>query len=296
MSTSSTKSLSQTKKTDAEKAPTVRKQSPQFNHRGEDSAPHLPIPSEAPVPMSPEPNSVAATTDGADEEDYAIVGRQDLNADGKLEALYEAKRERKERKAENEARERIFGKDNPGTPGKARSRSPSTRSAESGQLSVSATQRGRTRSGQRKVRVTSSSPVAAPRSSPNAQSSTSHLSQFIQNPEIILEAASLRVEHENQHRVIQMVCNELAEHRAIATNTLEEAAVYQQLWEQGKHHQAADRNFAVHHMSQIAQDAYSEHELLAEQLAQAEYRIQHEAGVNSAIMYQSENAIAQLFL
>ena len=161
MSTSSTKISSQT---NAEKAPTVRKQSPQMNHRGEDSAPHLPIPSEAPIPMSPEPNSVAATTDGVDEEDYAILHRRDLSPDGKLDALYEVQRERKERKAENEARERIFGKDNPGTPGKARSRSPSTRSAESGHMAIPATERGRTRSGQRKVRVTSASPVAAPRS------------------------------------------------------------------------------------------------------------------------------------
>ena len=114
-------------------APTVRRRSPQVTYRGEGSSSVLPPSQEAlepPVPMSPVPKlSEDAVQSGAKTVFDKVNARSDLMAEEKLETMLQMHGENQKRKAADEARERVFGPRNVETPGKTRSRSPSTREA-----------------------------------------------------------------------------------------------------------------------------------------------------------------------
>ena len=112
--------------------PTVRRPlGPQVTHRGEGSNYVLPASHQAlepPVPMSPDPKpSEDAAETGAETEFEMINNRSDLTADEKLDTMLQARSEEQEKKAADEARQRVFGTRNVETPGKNRSRSPSNR-------------------------------------------------------------------------------------------------------------------------------------------------------------------------
>ena len=151
MSTTTLTSSTQ-KSSDSSGAPQVRRQSPQLTHRGQGSLGTSPrttqseehfnsyLPknsklSEPPVPMSPEPTSEAADDDGTDVM-FEIVKQRNLTEDDKLDACLRINQEAKDRKAVNEARTRIFGREDPDTPTKTRSRSPSIRATESDSMVI----------------------------------------------------------------------------------------------------------------------------------------------------------------
>ena len=128
---SSTSTSRTTKVVKDDGVPTVRKRSPQVTHRGKGSNYVLPASQKAlepPVPMSPDPKpSEDAAETGAETEFEMINNRSDLTADEKLDTMLQMRSEDQEKKAADEARERVFGTRNVETPGKNRSRSPSTR-------------------------------------------------------------------------------------------------------------------------------------------------------------------------
>ena len=82
-----------------------------MTHRGEGSVsyhPTNPTPSETPIPMSPEPMSGAAAQAGDDEE-YEVVRPPILTPDEMLDSLLLQQKERQDKKAANEAGDRIYG-------------------------------------------------------------------------------------------------------------------------------------------------------------------------------------------
>ena len=128
---SSSRPTSRTTRTTRDGTPTVRRRSPQVSHRGEGSNPVLPPSQQAldpPVPPSPVPKSSEdAAQSGANTAFERVNARTDLMADEKLDAMLQMHGDDQRRRAADEARERVFGPRNAETPGKTRSRSPSTR-------------------------------------------------------------------------------------------------------------------------------------------------------------------------
>ena len=122
---------SSTSTTKGRDVPQLRKRSPQFTHRGEGSNYVLPAGQSAlepPVPMSPAPNpSENAAQPGAQTEFDMVNARSDLTADEKLDTMLQMQGEEQRKRATEEAKQRVFGTRNAETPGKRRSRSPSSR-------------------------------------------------------------------------------------------------------------------------------------------------------------------------
>ena len=104
-------SSTRTTKADTDDNTDTRRSTPQVTHRGQGFATHLPTnpkPSETLVPMSTEPLLSETAAENGTDEDCEIIRRRDLSADGKLDAILLLQKERKEREAENEARNIIF--------------------------------------------------------------------------------------------------------------------------------------------------------------------------------------------
>ena len=127
-STSTSRTIKANKK---DGAPSTRKGNPQVTHRGKGSNYVLPTSQQAlepPVPMSPDPNSSEhAAKTGVETEFDKVNTRSDLMADEKLDAMLQMHGENQQKKAADEARERVYGTQHAETPGKNRSRSPSNR-------------------------------------------------------------------------------------------------------------------------------------------------------------------------
>ena len=185
-----------------------------------------------------------------------------------MDVLLQKQEERKSFKAEEEARERVFGsRKAPDTPGnKARSRSPSARAADtmsdiqprktraprsqSPRFPADQTQYGpieprkRQQSRPKQPQATIASPAESIRTAVPAASPA--ISPFsITTDEIsaaAIEASRLQSAYFHQQRMMEHICVEAAEHRNMLGETMKEAAQYKQLYEHGKQLHEIDNN------------------------------------------------------
>ena len=120
----------------------IRRQSPNMSHRGEGDQTYLPskpIPSDQPVPSSPDPMASDTAANTGIDDDFVFLDQRNWSADERMDQLLKHHAEEKALRAEREAHQRIYGSRTLETqaegsyrdsPSKTRSRSPSTRNAD----------------------------------------------------------------------------------------------------------------------------------------------------------------------